>query len=77
MTFQTSNLQKPSPKFHSFLNKLIKSIFFIFFFYLQISFKKIYKHNTKKHNLNLKLKQNSQIILKFSTNYTIYSQTLN
>ena len=76
MTFQTSSLQEPSPKFRSFLDRLVRSVFFVFFFYLQISFEEICKHGTEKRGLNLKLKRNSQMMLEFSVGYAICSQAL-
>lgn len=76
MTFQTSSLQEPSPKFRSFLDRLVRSVFFVFFFYLQISFEEICKHGTEKRGLNLKLKRNSQMMLEFSAGYAICSQAL-
>lgn len=32
MTFQTSSLQESSPKFRPFLDRLVRSVFFVFFF---------------------------------------------
>lgn len=75
MTFQTSSLQEPSPKFRPFLDRLVR-FFFVFFFYLQISFEEICKHGTEKRGLNLKLKRNSQMMLEFSVGYAICSQAL-
>lgn len=75
MTFQTSSLQEPSPKFRPFLDRLVR-FFFWFFFYLQISFEEICKHGTEKRGLNLKLKRNSQMMLEFSAGYAICSQAL-
>ena len=76
MTFQTSSLQESSPKFRPFLDRLVRSVFFVFFFYLQISFEEICKHGTEKRGLNLKLKRNSQMMLEFSVGYAICSQAL-
>lgn len=73
MTFQTSSLQEPSPKFRPFLDRLVR---FFFCFYIQISFEEICKHGTEKHGLNLKLKRNSQMTLEFSVGYAICSQAL-
>lgn len=75
MTFQTSSLQEPSPKFRPFLDRLVR-FFFVFCFYLQISFEEICKHGTEKRGLNLKLKRNSQMMLEFSVGYAICSQAL-
>lgn len=78
MTFQTSSLQEPSPKFRPFLDRLVRSVFFIFFFHLvmQISSKEICKHGTGKRGLNLKLKRNSQMMLEFPVGCAICSQAL-
>ena len=76
MTFQTSILQEPSLKFRPFLDRLVRFFFFVFFFYLQISFEEICKHGTEKRGLNLKLKRNSQMMLEFSVGYAICSQAL-
>ena len=76
MTFQTSSLQEPSPKFRPFLDRLVRFFFVLFFFYLQISFEEICKHGTEKRGLNLKLKRNSQMMLEFSVGYAICSQAL-
>lgn len=78
-TFQTSSLQEPSPKFRPFLDRLVRSVFFIFIFFhlvMQISSKEICKHGTEKRGLNLKLKRNSQMMLEFSVGYAICSQAL-